>query len=109
MSPFTLLGGVFSESIENVIPGCMIDHLQESTSVQQEMQSEVQCLALERITRQTFPDALGKENKGQLKKMELEQTLMNIVLHSILQDDLLQDQEVSASSMQPISLPINRT
>ncbi|XP_073388571.1 uncharacterized protein [Physcomitrium patens] len=109
VSPFTLLGGVFSESIENVIPGCMIDHLQESTSVQQEMQSEVQCLALERITRQTFPDALGKENKGQLKKMELEQTLMNIVLHSILQDDLLQDQEVSASSMQPISLPINRT
>lgn len=86
----------------------MFDRLQESTSIQIEAQSVEQCLASECITRQTSLDTLAYEQEGKLKNIELERTLMDIVLHTILQDDPLQDQEAFANRIAPISLPNHR-
>ncbi|KAG0628953.1 hypothetical protein M758_1G065500 [Ceratodon purpureus] len=107
-SPLRLLDEVFPDSTENETLVSMFDHLQESSSVQIEAQSDELCPASECITRQEFLDTLAHEQEGKLKEIELERTLMDIVLHTILQDDPLQDQEVFPTRVEPISLPTNR-
>lgn len=99
---------MFPDSTENETLVSMFDHLQESSSVQIEAQSDELCPASECITRQEFLDTLAHEQEGKLKEIELERTLMDIVLHTILQDDPLQDQEVFPTRVEPISLPTNR-
>ena len=107
-SPLRLLDEVFPDRTENETLVSMFERLQESTSVQIEAQSDEQSTLSEYTTRQTFLHTLAHEQEGKLKEMELERTLMDIVLRTILQDDPLQDQEVFSTRVEPISLPTNR-
>jgi len=86
----------------------MFDRLQVATSVHAEAHSEKGHKAAECVTRQTFLDASDHENEGLLKNLELERTLMDIALHTILHGEPLQLPGDSVTGGEPISLPINR-
>ena len=85
----------------------MFDCLQKASFVHFEAHSKEQP-ASQCIIRQMLLDTHDHEHKGKLKKLELEQTLMDLALHTILHDDPLEIQEVSTTRIEPISLPINK-
>lgn len=109
-SPIQFLNDMFLDITENEALVSMFDRLQEATSIHIELHSrEQRDPTCEYITQQMFSNTHDHQNE-QLKKLELERTLMDIALYTILEDDSLQCQEISKTKtrIEPISLPLNR-
>lgn len=104
-SSLRLLDAVIPDGIRNDTPVSMVGRVQRETYVHFEACSEKRRSTSECTTRPTFRREHGYEHEGHLRKLELERTLMDIALQTILHDDPLPVQE---SQREPISLPISR-
>lgn len=104
-SSLRLLDEVFPDGARNETPVSMVGGVRRETYVHFEACSEKRRSTSECTTRPTFRREHDHEHERHLRKLELERTLMDIALQTILHDDPLPVQE---SRREPISLPISR-